>query len=77
MALDTREDYRKTRYRWAARIFSIVDAYDAMLYDRPYRKGLSKEEIVDKISSDAGKHYDPEVVKVFMEMLHEDRLEVS
>ena len=60
-----------------ARIFSIVDAYDAMLYDRPYRKSLSKEEIVDKISSGAGKHYDPEIVKVFMKMLHEDRLGVS
>lgn len=61
----------------AARIFSVVDAYDAMLYDRPYRKGLSKEDIVDEISSGTGKHYDPEVVKVFLKMLHEDRLEVS
>ena len=61
----------------AARIFSIADTYDAMRYDRPYRKGLTKEEIVDKISSGAGNHYDPELMKVFMKMLHEGRLEVS
>jgi len=61
----------------AARIFSIADTYDAMRYDRPYRKGLSKEEIVNNIISGAGKHYDPELVKVFIKMLHEDRLDVS
>ncbi|MCR4321786.1 MAG: hypothetical protein NUV74_15795 [Candidatus Brocadiaceae bacterium] len=58
-------------------MFSIADTYDAMRYDRPYRKSLSKEEIVDEISAGAGKHYDPELVKVFMKMLHEGRLEVS
>ena len=52
----------------AARIFSIIDVWDALVSDRPYRKGLKPAEVKEKIREDAGKHFDPQVVEAFMEM---------
>ena len=46
----------------AARIFAVVDAVDAMLYDRPYRKALGFEEVVAELERHAGSHFDPGVV---------------
>lgn len=52
---------------WISRIISIADAYDAMTSDRTYRKALTIEEAVAEIKSSAGKQFDPEIVKVFIE----------
>ena len=46
----------------AARLFSIVDVYDALTSDRPYRKAWSKEKTIEYISGESGKHFDPRVV---------------
>lgn len=51
----------------AARIFSIVDVYDALISDRPFRKAWSKEEAIRYIQDESGKHFDPKVVELFME----------
>lgn len=48
-----------------ARIFAIVDCWDALTNDRPYRKASSKEDAIRIIQSSAGKLYDPTVVAVF------------
>jgi putative nucleotidyltransferase with HDIG domain len=53
---------------FAARVFAIVDVWDALISDRPYRKGLPPEEVRDHIKADSGKHFDPNVVKAFLEM---------
>ncbi len=53
---------------FAARIFPVSDVWDALISDRPYRKGLSKEEVRERIRVDAGKHFDPRVVEAFLEM---------
>lgn len=53
----------------AARIFTIVDVYDAMTSDRPYRIKLSKEFVLDYISKQSGKYFDPDVVTAFLEMI--------
>ncbi len=58
----------------AARIFSIVDTYDALRHDRPYRKGMPKEKIVDHIHNCAGVYYDPEIVKIFIKIFQEGTL---
>jgi HD-GYP domain-containing protein (c-di-GMP phosphodiesterase class II) len=50
----------------AARIFSVVDVFDSMTSDRPYRKALPKSEAVDYIREEAGKHFDPGVAEVFL-----------
>jgi putative nucleotidyltransferase with HDIG domain len=55
----------------AARIFAIVDVWDAMTCDRPYRKALFEEEVIEYISDQDGKHFDPEIVKVFLNNLNE------
>lgn len=50
----------------AARIFAVVDVWDALVSDRPYRKGLKPAEVKEKIREDAGKHFDPQVVDAFL-----------
>jgi len=50
-----------------ARIIAIADAYDAMVSDRPYRKGMEKEKALKIIESEAGKQFDPDLVKIFLE----------
>lgn len=57
----------------AARVLSVVDVYDALMQDRPYRKGLPKEKVIDMMKRDAGSHFDPRVVEVFFANI--DRLE--
>ena len=51
-----------------ARIFSIVDAFDAMTSDRPYRTSLSFEVAVNEIVRASGTQFDPGVVRAFAEM---------
>jgi len=49
-----------------ARIFSIVDNWDALTSDRPYRKAWPKEEVFNYIKEQSGKKFDPQVVEVFI-----------
>ena len=53
----------------AARIFAVVDVWDALINERPYRKALSKEEALDYIKKNSGSHFDPSVVDFFVKML--------
>ncbi|HVN55759.1 MAG TPA: HD domain-containing phosphohydrolase [Anaerolineaceae bacterium] len=50
----------------AARIFAVVDVWDALQSDRPYRKGWPAAEIVEYIRSQSGCHFDPKVVETFL-----------
>ncbi|GAB4499511.1 MAG: hypothetical protein OHK003_15630 [Anaerolineales bacterium] len=52
----------------AARIFAVVDVWDALVSDRPYRKGLKPDDVKQKIREDAGRHFDPRVVDVFLQL---------
>jgi HD-GYP domain-containing protein (c-di-GMP phosphodiesterase class II) len=49
-----------------ARIFAVVDVWDALTSDRPYRKAWSTKEALDHIRSQSGKHLDPQVVEPFL-----------
>lgn len=49
-----------------ARIVSVVDAYDAMTDDRVYRKARSHSEAILELERMGGKHFDPQVVNVFL-----------
>ncbi len=51
-----------------ARIFALVDAFDAMTSDRPYRKAFTFEQAVEQIAKGRGSHFDPEVVRAFVEL---------
>jgi HD-GYP domain-containing protein (c-di-GMP phosphodiesterase class II) len=50
----------------AARAFSVVDVWDALRSDRPYRAGWPEERVMAHIEGLSGTHFDPEVVKAFM-----------
>ncbi len=56
----------------AARIFAPVDVWDAIISDRPYRKGSSKEEALAYIKSESGKHFDPKVVEYFLRLINDE-----
>lgn len=53
----------------SARIFSVVDAYDAMTSDRPYRRAMPVDQAVEQIVQGSGTHFDPEVVEAFLVMM--------
>ena len=55
----------------AARIFSVVDHWDALNSDRPYRKAWPKEKVVAHLRENAGKIFDPHVVEVFLGIVGE------
>lgn len=50
---------------FAARIFPVIDVWDALISDRPYRKGMPHAEVREHIRADSGKHFDPRVVEAF------------
>ncbi|MCL5987071.1 MAG: PAS domain S-box protein [Actinobacteria bacterium] len=52
----------------AARIFSVVDVWDALCSDRPYRPAWSKKKAREYIYEQAGKHFDPKLVEMFLEL---------
>ena len=51
------------------RILSVVDAYDAMTSDRPYRKAMTREEALAELKRCAGTQFDPELVEQFSQLL--------
>jgi HD-GYP domain-containing protein (c-di-GMP phosphodiesterase class II) len=53
----------------AARIFAVVDTWDSMRVDRSYRKAWTEEEILQYLTQQAGKEFDPAVVQAFTELL--------
>ena len=55
-----------------ARIFSIVDVWDALRSDRPYRKAWSRKKTLKYIREQSGTYFDPQVVEAFMELIEEE-----
>lgn len=52
-----------------ARIIRIADSFDAMVTDRPYKKGMSPKEACNELMALAGTHYDPELCTVFVKLI--------
>ncbi|MDR3013598.1 MAG: response regulator [Chitinispirillales bacterium] len=50
------------------RIMAIIDVYDALVSERPYKKAFTHEKAVSIIMEDAGKHFDPNIANVFNEI---------
>jgi HD-GYP domain-containing protein (c-di-GMP phosphodiesterase class II) len=57
----------------AARVFSIVDIWDALLSDRPYRKAWPRERVVEYVKEISGKILDPNVVMEFLKMIEDEK----
>jgi HD-GYP domain-containing protein (c-di-GMP phosphodiesterase class II) len=52
-----------------ARIFMVIDVWDALSFDRPYRKAWPKERVKEYLEVNAGVLFDPEIVKIFLEII--------
>jgi putative two-component system response regulator len=53
-----------------ARIVGLVDAFDAMTHDRPYRAGFALDQALEEIRTEAGRQFDPELVACFLDIVH-------
>jgi putative two-component system response regulator len=53
------------------RIMALVDVYDALVSERPYKKAFSEEETVSIIKSGSGKHFDPYIMDAFLDVREE------
>ena len=52
----------------AARIFAVVDVWDALRSDRPYREAWEAERVLEVLDSDKGSHFQPEIVEAFFDL---------
>lgn len=52
----------------SARLFAVIDVWDALSNDRPYRKAWSREEVIKYIQSLSGSHFDPYAVQLFVDI---------
>ena len=57
-----------------ARIVAIIDAFDAMTSDRPYRKAPSVKTAVEELKKGMGKQFDPKIVKIFLDILSREKI---
>ena len=60
-----------------ARIMSVVDCFDSVREDRPFRRGMTREEAIDLLAGNAGKHFDPKIVSLFIEHLPTFETEIA
>ncbi|HYU35113.1 MAG TPA: HD domain-containing phosphohydrolase [Thermoanaerobaculia bacterium] len=64
---------RGERIPLGARIVAVVDAFDAMTTDRPYRAALSVEQAIEELRNQRGRQFDPRVVDTFLQVLAEQQ----
>ena len=55
-----------------SRIIAVVDAYDAMTNDRPYRKGMDPAAAIDIIRENAGTQFDPLIAEIFADIISKE-----
>jgi HD-GYP domain-containing protein (c-di-GMP phosphodiesterase class II)/PAS domain-containing protein len=53
----------------AARVFAVVDVWDALTSERPYRPAWTKEAALNHMREESGKHFDPRVIETFLKMI--------
>jgi HD-GYP domain-containing protein (c-di-GMP phosphodiesterase class II) len=55
----------------AARLFTVVDVWDALNSDRPYRKAWPREKVIEYLRSESEKRFDPKIANIFLKMMAE------
>lgn len=58
----------------SARLFAVVDVWDGLRSNRHYRSGWPEEDVIHYIQDQSGKHFDPQVVEVFLRLLGQQNL---
>lgn len=61
----------------AARIFTIVDVWDALINDRSYRKAMSLRKALDYMRANRGTLFDPQILDLFLKMVNTDQLRIE
>lgn len=64
---------KKKKIPLGARILSVVDAYESMVSDRPYRKALSFKKAAQELIDGSGAQFDPKIVKLFLKIIDKKR----
>lgn len=64
-----------TQIPLSARLFAVVDVWDALTSDRPYRRAWSREQAREYLIDQRGKHFDPRVVRLFLGVLDTSSIE--
>ena len=59
-----------------ARIILVVDAFDAMTSDRPYRKGLTLDRVLEQFEKYKGEQFDLEITDLMLSMVHEEEFQL-
>jgi HD-GYP domain-containing protein (c-di-GMP phosphodiesterase class II) len=54
---------------YPARVFAVVDVWDALISDRPYRKKWDHRKIVEYLNSQKGSHFQPHIVDAFIKII--------
>ncbi|MCM8831551.1 MAG: HD domain-containing protein [Candidatus Omnitrophica bacterium] len=65
---------KKEEIPLGARILSVLDAFDAMFFGRPYRKRRYLEEIEEELKNQMGKQFDPKIVEAFLKILRRENM---
>ncbi|MCD6539434.1 MAG: HD domain-containing protein [Candidatus Omnitrophica bacterium] len=65
---------KKKQIPLEARILSVIDAFDAMFFGRPYKKSLTLEKCIKELEKNKGKQFDPQVVDSFIKVLNTKRI---
>ncbi|MBW1728329.1 MAG: HD-GYP domain-containing protein, partial [Deltaproteobacteria bacterium] len=60
-----------------ARVLAVADVFDALTSDRPYREGWALERVIDLITQEAGRQFDPDVVEAFLEIMKMQKTKVA
>jgi putative nucleotidyltransferase with HDIG domain len=53
----------------SARIFAVIDVWDALLSDRPYRSAWARDKVIEYIKEQSGIQFDPNITKIFWDMV--------
>jgi hypothetical protein len=64
---------KKEQIPLGARIVAIVDSFEAMVSDRPYRRKISMEAAIEEIVKNSGTQFDPKIVEIFIALSHEKK----
>lgn len=57
-----------------ARIFAVVDVWDALTSDRPYRPAWSQQATLKYLKKNAGTQFDPDIIKIFLQLWQEGKI---